>query len=483
MRPIFPALLVLLAPTLARAAPVTPPVASPPLGRDAPTLYAEWCASCHGEHLDGGKGPRLTDAARWHAFDDATLARVIRDGSRTGEMPAFGGALNAAEIEALVVFLRESAARRREAVPQDNQPLPTGPLRSEEHAFTVEWVAEGFDVPWSMAFLPDGRMLVTERGGRLRIVENGMLRPETIGGLPPVVVKDEAGLLSVAVDPDYARNGWIYLAYCDPGARPETAMTKIVRARLRDGELVDREAIFSIPRDQYPKGYALFGCRLVFDGDYLFFGIGVRGSEAAVTRDAQDLAKTTGKIHRVFRDGRVPPDNPFVHAPGAAGSIWALGVRNPQGLARNPRDGALWESEHGPRGGDELNRIERGQNYGWPFVTRGINYDGTPISDKTDAPGLVSPAVNWTPSIAPSELEFYTGDRFPRWKGNLFMGTLATQKLLRFVIDGGRVVHTEEIFHHLGRVRDIKTGPDGYLYVALELIGRPGRIVRLKPAE
>lgn len=471
-------LLAFLAP-LARAADP-----APPLGRDAPKLYAELCASCHGEHLEGAKGPSLVAARHTQTSDDAALVRTIRQGSPDGDMPAFGATLNDAEIQALVAFIHESATRSREPIPQDNQPLPTAPLRSEEHTFEIEWVAEGFDVPWSMAFLPDGRMLVTERGGRLRLIDRTGLRPEMIGGLPPVVVKDEAGLLSVAVDPDYARNGWIYLSYCDPGpAGTETAMTKVIRARLRDWELVDRETLFSIPREQYPKGYALFGCRFVFDGDYLFFGVGVRGHEAAITRDAQDLTKPNGKIHRIFRGGRVPPDNPFVHTPGAVGSIWALGVRNPQGLARNPADGRLWETEHGPRGGDELNAIERGKNYGWPVITHGINYNGTPVSDKTAAPGLEQPVRHWTPSIAPSELEFYTGDKFPRWKGNLFMGSLATQKFVRFVIDGDRVVHAEEIFNHLGRVRDIKTGPDGYIYVALELIARPGRIVRLKPVE
>jgi glucose/arabinose dehydrogenase len=472
------ALLTLLLTPFARAADP-----APALGRDAPKLYAELCASCHGEHLEGGKGPSLVAPGPGPLKEDDALARTIREGSPNGDMPAFGTTLNEAEIKALVAFIHESATRSREPIPQDNQPLPTGTLHSEEHAFQIEWVAEGFDVPWSMAFLPDGRMLVTERGGRLRLIDRTGLRPEMIGGLPPVVVRDEAGLLSVAVDPDYAHNGWIYLSYCDPGPRPDTAMTKVIRARLRDWELVDRETVFSIPRETYPSGYALFGCRLVFEGDYLFFGVGVRGHEAAITRDAQDLTKTTGKIHRVFRNGRVPPDNPFVSTPGAVGSIWALGVRNPQGLARNPADGRLWETEHGPRGGDELNHIERGKNYGWPVITYGINYNGTPVSDKTAAPGLEQPVIHWTPSIAPSELEFYTGDKFPKWKGNLFLGSLATQKFLRFVIDGDRVVHTEEVFNHLGRVRDIKTGPDGYLYVALELIGRPGRIVRLKPAE
>jgi aldose sugar dehydrogenase len=298
-----------------------------------------------------------------------------------------------------------------------------------------------------------------------------------------VVVKDEAGLMSVVADPDYARNGWIYFSFSDPGPKRGTAMTKIIRARLRGWELVDHEVIFSLPPEKYPPGYVLFGSRLVFDGDYLFFSVGVRGLEEKASNDAQDLALPNGKIHRVFHDGKIPLDNPFAHTPGAWPSIWAYGVRNPQGLARDPRDGALWESEHGPRGGDELNHIERGKNYGWPVITYGMNYDGTPITDKTEAPGMEQPIVNWTPSIAVSEIEFYTGDKFPRWKNQLFVGSLAAQKFLRLVVDGAHVTHTEELFSGLGRVRDIKTGPDGFIYVALELIGKPGRIIRLVPAD
>lgn len=453
-----------------------------PKGRDAGALYAELCANCHGAKLEGGKGGSLRGEKWKHGGDDASLARSIRDGFPQAGMPSFAATVNEAETQALVTFMREIATREIEPHPAAEQALPRDILRSEEHAFRLESVAEGLDVPWSMTFLPDGRMLVTERTGRLRVVENGKLRPELIGGLPGIVVEKEAGLMSVVAHPDFARNQWLYLSFADPGPG-ETAMVKIVRARLHEWQLVEHTTIFSVPRETYQTGHVLFGGRLVFDREHLFFSVGVRGMEENVSRAAQDLARPNGKIHRVFHDGRVPPDNPFVDTPGALGSIWALGVRNPQGLARDPRDGALWETEHGPRGGDELNRIERGKNYGWPIVTRGMNYDGTPISDRKEAPGMESPVIDWTPSIAASQLEFYSGDRFPRWKHQLFAGSLATQKLLRLVVDNGRVTHTEEVFKNLGRVRDIKTGPDGFLYVALEAIGKPGRIARLVPAE
>jgi aldose sugar dehydrogenase len=453
-----------------------------PKGRDAGALYAELCANCHGAKLEGGKGGSLRGNAWKHGGDDASLARSIRDGFPNAGMPGFSTTVNEAETQALVVFMREVATREIDPQPGNEQPPPKEVRRSQEHAFRFESAAEGLEVPWSFSFLPDGRLIVAERGGRLRLVERDVLRPEVIGGLPPIAVTNEGGLMAIVAHPDFAHNGWLYFTFSDPGPG-DTAMTKIMRARLRDWQLVDLETIFAVPRETYPKGYVLFGGRLLFDGDYLFFSIGVRGLEPNISDDAQDLRRANGKIHRVFHDGKIPPDNPFVAQAGALGSIWAFGVRNPQGLARNPRDGTLWESEHGPRGGDELNRIDRGKNYGWPIVTHGMNYDGTPVSDRKEAPGLESPVVDWTPSIAVSQLAFYNGDKFPRWKNQLFVGSLATQKFLRLVLDDDRVTHTEEVFKNLGRVRDIKIGPDGFIYVALEAIGKPGRIVRLVPAD
>lgn len=451
-------------------------------GREAGQIYAELCANCHGANLEGGKGGGLIHRAWKRGHDDASVARSIREGLPDAGMPAFAKSVNAAETAALVAFIRDRVSRQADFIPSTDLPLPDSVQRSEEHTYRFETVAEGLDVPWSLSFLPDGRILVTERAGRLRLIEHGKLRPELIGGLPPVVVKDEAGLMSVVAHPDFARNAWVYLSFSDPG-RDGTAMTKVVRAHLRDWQLTELKPIFSLPPAQYQKSHVLFGARLVFAGDYLFFSVGVRGMDVSVAKEAQDLALPNGKIHRVFHDGTIPPDNPFVARPGAFPSIWALGVRNPQGLARDPRDGAIWETEHGPRGGDELNLIGRGKNYGWPLVTHGVNYDGTAISDKTEDAGLESPLVQWTPSIATSEIEFYGGDKFPRWRNQLFLGSLAMQKLLRLVIDGGRVAHTEELFKGHGRVRDIKTGPDGLLYLALELIGKPGRIVRMVPVD
>jgi glucose/arabinose dehydrogenase len=467
---------------LALAATAVAPLGASNHGRDAKQLYAQYCADCHGDNLAGSKGPTLISGTWKHGGSYASLRRTIQEGWPEFGMPAFKATLNEAETQALINYLRESATRAVDPAPNEERPLPVGIQHSEKHDYRIEPVVEGLDVPWSLAFLPDGRILVTERVGRLRVIDHGQLLPEPVAGVPRVVVRDEAGLMSVVADPDFAHSRWIYLSYSDPGDG-DTAMTKIIRAQLRGNRLVNQQTIFALPREKYPKGYVLFGCRMVFQGDYLFFSVGVRGMEDTVSMNAQDVTVPNGKIHRVYRDGRVPKDNPFVKTPGAWPSIWAYGNRNPQGLALDPRNGELWETEHGPRGGDELNHIQRGRNYGWPVITYGINYDGTPISDKTRAPGMEQPVINWTPSIAVSEIEFYIGNKFPNWKNNLFIGSLAQQKFLRVVLDGDKVVHREEVFHGLGRVRDIKTGPDGDIYIALELIGKLGRIVRLVPAE
>jgi glucose/arabinose dehydrogenase len=455
---------------------------APAVGRDGTKLYAELCAGCHGEQLQGGKGGSLVNGKWKHGGDEASLIKTITQGYPRSGMPGFAATVTPAEVLSLITFIKETATRRKEPEIHASFALPIGTQKSEEQPYRMESVAEGLDVPWSLTFLPDGRLLVTERAGRLRVIDHGKLLPEPVEGVPEVVVKDEAGLMSVVADPDFAQNQLLYLSFSDPGP-DETAMTKIIRARLQDNRLEKIETVFAIPRENYQPGYVLFGGRLVVDGDYLFFSVGERGMEEKTTGQAQDLTVPNGKIHRVFRDGKIPPDNPFLSQEGAFPSIWAYGVRNPQGLARDPVTGDLWETEHGPRGGDELNRIQRGLNYGWPIITYGMNYDGTPITDKTHAPGMEQPVVNWTPSIAASEIEFYHGDRFPKWKNNLFVGSLAQQKFLRFVVKNGKVVHQEELFKNLGRVRDIKTGPDGFLYVALELVGEPGRIVRLVPPE
>lgn len=449
----------------------------PSRGREVTKLYADNCAGCHGPDMAGGSAPGLIDGKWRYGGDDASLTRSIRDGHPDAGMPAMRQVLNDAEIRALVIYIHEKGAAYERAHTKYNAPTPGMVVHSEKESFKLESVMEtGLVEPWAIAFLPDGRMLVTERPGRLRIIQNGQLLPEPVRGMP-VVYGGEGGLLDVALHPNYSKRGndWIYLSYGDKS--PEgLGMTAVLRGRLRDGALVDQQQIFKADYSLYRPGGQRFGSRLLFDGKgHLFFSIGDRAHPG----DEQDLSRPNGKVHRVFDDGRIPPDNPFVHRPGAMPSIWTYGNRNPQGLSFSPVTGELWESEHGPRGGDELNILHPGHNYGWPVITYGMNYDGTPITDHTAQAGMDQPVTYWVPSIATSPITFYTGNHFPQWRNELFLGSLAAQELRRIVIEHDSVTHQEILFKGIGRVRDVVNGPDGYLYLVLN---QPDRIERLVPA-
>jgi glucose/arabinose dehydrogenase len=442
----------------------------------APRLAEQLCASCHGPGLLGGRAQSLADEVWAFGGDDKSLATSIRAGRAGGAMPAFQATLSESQILALVAYIREQAAEARLGRTPSRGPKVGDVVRSERHAFRMELVADGLDTPWGLDFLPGGRLVVSERPGRLRILTPGQPPGPPVEGLPKVWARQDGGLMDVALHPDYARNGWIYLAFSDPGTNG-ASMTQIVRGRVRGGRWVDQEVLFRAAPDLYWRDDTHFGARFLFDAaGRLFYSIGDRGRQD----EAQDLARPNGKIHRITDDGRVPEDNPFAGRAGALATIWSYGNRNPQGLAFHPRTGALWSTEHGPRGGDELNRIEPGKNYGWPVITHGINYDGTPVTDKTEHPGMEQPVVQWTPSLAVGAIAFYTGDRFPGWKDDLFMATLVAQELRRLVLDGARVTHQEVLIRGAGRVREVAMGPDGLLYVAFN---NPGRIVRLVPAD
>lgn len=351
-----------------------------------------------------------------------------------------------------------------------------GTLRTQEHMIQVRILAQGLEHPWSVAFLPDGRMLVTEREGRLRIVRNGKLEPRPVSGLPAIAPTGQGGLLDVALHPRHAENGWIYLAYSARG--PGGVGTEVIRARLVQDRLEDVKTIFQMQ----PKvgGGRHFGARLVFDRQgLLYITLGDRGDQDR----AQRMDEHLGKIVRLHDDGRIPQDNPFRAQAGAKPEIFSLGNRNVQGAALHPATGELWTHEHGPQGGDELNIIRAGSNYGWPVVTFGRNYGtGTRISEDTAKPGMTQPIHHWVPSIAPSGMTFYTGDKFGRWRGDLFIGALRDQMLVRLRLDGEKIVKEERLLRGtLGRIRDVRQGPDGYIYVLTDESN--GMLARLEPAE
>lgn len=457
--------------------------ASSPPPRDAASLYGQFCAGCHGAELQGARAGSLLDKKWMNASDDAGLLRVIRNGVRRSGMPAFKNTFSEAELRALVIMIREAAHRNSDPAVLEAYELPAGIQQSKHHAYRIERILTDLDVPWSLAFLPGGRLLVTERNGTLneaRLKKNGLWTTRTITGTPPVVARDEGGMFTITPDPNYAENRWLYLTLSDPGPN-DTITTKLVRARIRGGKWVEQETIYQAPETSYTSLGINFGGAIAFHKGYLFFSFGERGEVG----QAQDLTRPNGKIHRIFPDGRIPPDNPFAKNPGALPTIWSYGHRNPQGLAFHPVTGDLWETEHGPRGGDELNYIRRGRNYGWPVITHGMNYDGTAVSPISKKHGLEQPVLHWTPSIAASPIAFYTGAAFPRWKNQLFLGALAQQELHRLEVKGNRVVHRELILKGQGRVRDIATGPDGFLYVALEIPGpdTPDHVIRIVPAD
>lgn len=450
-----------------------------PIGRDVRAVYREYCASCHGADGSGGTAPSMVMGTWRHGADDASIARIIRDGTAEGGMPGFAAALNEEEVRGLVIYLRELTTQYQRHRTTRPAPTPDDVFTSEAHHFRLETVADGLSTPWSIDWLPDGRMLVTEKSGTLRIGTRDGLDPRPLAGIPAVLDQGQGGLLEVAVHPDYASNGWIYLAFSDPLARAgrDASLTKVIRGRLRDHALVNQQTIWAADPELYVPGGVHWGTRIVFQDGYLYFSHGERGRQQL----AQDLTFPGGKIHRVHDDGRIPTDNPFVNVPGALPSIWTYGNRNPQGLALHPVTGDLWQTEHGPRGGDELNLLRRGRNYGWPVITHGMNYNGTTITAETAREGMEQPVIHWTPSIAVCGIDFYTGDKFPAWQNNLLVTALAQQHLRRVVIDtDNKVTHEEILFADLGRVRDVSTGPDGLIYVALN---SPDRIVRMVPVD
>ena len=451
----------------AEKAPKTNMVADTAAIERGQEIYAEYCSSCHGNNLEGGAAPSMADDVWAYGGSEAEIRLSITSGIEDIGMPEFGSAFSDKQISDLVTYIKNGSTVTAIKPIKAIEDVP-----SVEDQVKVEDWATDLDEPWGIEFIENDVALVTEKSGQLWLV--GSDERKEIEGIPASVDNRQGGLLDVATDPNYSQNGWIYLSFTHADDADSKALqTKIVRGQIKDGTWAGEQTLFQAKPEDYIKTGFHFGSRITFDDKgHLYFGIGDRG----IQDEAQDLTRPNGKIHRIMRDGSIPKDNPFVDVEGAYPSIYSYGNRNPQGTIVHPETGILWETEHGPRGGDELNVIKSGVNYGWPKISYGINYNGTELTPHTALPGMAQPASQWTPSIAVCGLDVYTGDLFPDWKGRLLAGGLAFETVRLIEVEGETYVGEAKLLQDKGRVRDVTTGPDGAIYVAL-----PSRIVRISP--
>ena len=471
--------------------------------------FNDKCAACHGEDLRGTTlGKPLAGVELQHGSSVREIATSIASGFPDKGMPAWSATLNESQIWNLALYVAEqrqgtTILDKRAGIPIN---IPAAPVTTERQTFRIETVAEGLDpMPFSIALLPDGRILLAERMRGLSIIGRDGRQSALIRGTPPAYadsttflgqVQGLGWLLDVALHPNYKKNGWIYLHHTDRCSdcndlsrrshRP-VSMNRIIRGRIRDGAWTDEQILWQADRATYTDTSDLTaGGRIAFDDTgHVYFSVGMKA--ALEYLGIQDLSLPYGKIHRINDDGTIPADNPFVNTPGALESIWTFGHRSVQGLEFNPRTREVWSTEMGPRGGDELNRLLPGRNYGWPLFTNGVNYDGRPVdvakalNVKLDAKDAEFPVVDMTPSQAISSFVFYRGKAFPKWRDNIIVGTLRATDLLRMEVVDNRVTHTETLLKDLARFRDIEIGPRGEIYLLLENAAG-SRIVRLVPS-
>ena len=438
-------------------------IAGTPAGNPAKN-YQTYCAGCHGAQLEDFTGRKWIHG---NTIDD--IAKAIKHGYPDEGMPAFADAFSDAEIRELAAYLLEGSRN-----PKAIKGKKAGNIfKSEKLTFRLDTVAAGLDVPWGMAFLPDGSLLVTERGGKLYKIRHR--QNIEIKGVPEVLAEGQGGLLDVALHPNFEQNQYVYLSYSKPKGRQAT--TAVMRARLEGSTLTGQRVIFEA--QPYASTRHHYGSRLVFGkNNQLFISVGERGNE---DENPQNRDNDLGKIHRINDDGSIPADNPFKDKSGKVTSLYTYGNRNPQGLALHPETGEVWETEHGPKGGDEINIIKPGKNYGWPLTTYGIDYSGAKITDKVIAPGIEPPIHHWTPSIGPSGMAFVTGERYKPWKGAVLSGALPLEYLNLSYLNGSKVTKEEKLLESIGRVRDVRMAPDGYIYIAVE--DNQGSIFRLVPVD
>ena len=431
--------------------------------------YKNLCGKCHGEKVDA-----FVDRTWKYGSTSENLFKGIKQGYTDKGMPAFESILPDDQIVALAEYISGGITRLKR-YNFGTVPPTSNVFTSEDQTIKLDTIVKGVSSPWGFTFLPSGEILMTEKSGKIyRIGKDKSMH--LISGVPEVLAEGQGGLLDVILHPNFKKNQLIYISYSavkrEDGATLGT--TAIMCAKLNGDKLEEQKVIFeALP---YSKSRHHYGSRLVFGKDgFLYFSVGERGNEKV---NPQSLTNDLGKIHRITDDGKVPTDNPFVNTPGAKPTIFGYGNRNPQGLMLNKSNGQIWEIEHGPRGGDEINIIGAGKNYGWPVICYGINYDNKIISDKTAKEGMEQPLHYWLPSIAPSGMTFVEGDRYKAWKGDLMVGSLRFKYLNRCKMKDGKVVGEELLLKNIGRVRDVIMGPDGYLYISVE---NPGFIFKLLP--
>ena len=364
-------------------------------------------------------------------------------------------------IQILLIFLFSCSTKAEESYGWD-----TSVEKTDKESFVVENFIDGFEIPWGMCFLPNEDLLVSDRNGTLWQIKRDGRSKKKITGVPKVKYKGQGGLLDVQIHPNFVDNNLVYICFSDFLPKDKNkSFTSIVRAELKNNKLLNVQTIYKADDKFYTRSNVHYGSRLAFDNNnYLYFSIGDRGNR----NQAQLLTTPNGKIHRLNDDGSIPEDNPFVNEPGAQKSIWTYGNRNPQGLVIDKKTSSVFSAEHGPRGGDELNIIEKGKNYGWPKITYGINYIGTKITKYTHKEGMEQPITHWTPSIAVCGIDFYDNNIFTNWKNNLFVGSLIFEYLERIVLDGTKVVERIKVLDKIGRVRNVVESPNGFLYIGVD---------------
>lgn len=440
-------------------------------------VYKTYCAGCHGAQLQGSASTALIKKEWKHGNDRPSMIKTITNGVPGTEMGRWAGVLTPKQIEEVTDFII-NANKLPETLKSESKPLS---IQTKLYKLKIEkLITTGLKGPWGFDFVDANRALVTSKFGTLSWIVNGKLDPEPIKGTPkPYAYDNFGGMLDVAVDPDYAKNGWIYIAlsHNKQGStdKKTPGMTKVVRGKVNGHEWTNEQTLFEAPDSVLIPGGTRWGCRFLFDKQgYLYFTIGDmdRGT------DSQILSRPNGKTYRINPDGSIPKDNPLAGRSQYIQQIYSWGNRNVQGIAQHPVTGAIYATEHGPKGGDELNILKKGANYGWPVITYGIGYDDKPVSDITEKEGMEQPITYWTPSIAVSSIDFVTGNRFPKWQNNLIVTSLAFEEVRRLVIDGDRVLEQEILMKGYGRVRDVKIGPDGALYL---LMNAPDELLRITP--